>query len=173
METRHAPAIFMITNAKQTNANEAATSLRLQLIENIPARDLTLLAWATQFRRIRMGEDRKDNLRASMTREVKKIARDEHAIRRENVNLYSFRHAFVDRVRREFFPHEAAALSGHTSQYSLYAYGENRVRKGTRKSGDRRSWLPKPDPVQAEVIRQIWQDPGVVRRHEAPATPDI
>ncbi|MEP3665212.1 MAG: hypothetical protein ABJN42_00595 [Roseibium sp.] len=174
MENKQAPSIFIIMSAKQTNANEASTAYRMQVIDKISPRDLSVLSWATQFRRIQMDEKKRDSLRAAMTRTVKVIAKEEPAIKRENVNLYSFRHSFVDRVRREFFLHEAAALSGHTSPSSLYAYGENRTRKGSRSlSSDRRSWLPKPDPIQAEVIKSHWENPELAQKMKEIDAPDL
>ncbi|MBY6058607.1 hypothetical protein [Leisingera daeponensis] len=74
-----------------------------------------------------------------------------------NLNLYAFRHSFATRAKLAMEPHEAAALTGHTAKSTLHVYGERNLRSGT--GGGRRldqDWLPSPDPVYAEMIRQTW-----------------
>lgn len=153
-----APSILMIKSAKTTNQKaELKSEYRLQVLKKIPTRQLNLIALATQCRKLRLTVERKDSIRASMTRILKQIAKQEPRFEGMNLNLYAFRHSFATRAKLAMEPHEAAALTGHTAKSTLHVYGERNLRSGT--GGGRRldqDWLPSPDPVYAEMIRQTW-----------------
>lgn len=154
-----APSILAIKSAKTTNQNpELKTEWRMQILNNIPARQLNLIAIATQCRKLRLSDKRKDSIRASMTRILKAIAREEERFKGMNLNLYAFRHSFATRAKLAMEPHEAAALTGHTAKSTLHVYGERNLRKESTGGRARfqRDWLPSPDPVYAEIIRRTW-----------------
>lgn len=151
-----APAVLMIRSAKQTNANAAKRSVRLQVLENIPKEQLSLIAMASLARFCHLTEARKDNLRSSMGRVLKKIVARDPAMAGMRINLYSFRHSFASRVKLVYEAHEAAALTGHTSRASLAHYGERNLRSAKGKVRPEQ-WLPSPDPQRAKLIRSHWE----------------
>ena len=149
-----APCILVVRNVKRTNANkDLQDKMRMQIIDGAPMRDLALMSWATQIRGARLNARQWDTLRAGMLKRLKDIVDKEPGIRRKEVNLYSFRHAFVDRVRAAYDRvEESAALTGHTSRTTLSGYGE----KGRTRTGGGGGWVPKPDPKRVAEIRSIW-----------------
>ncbi|MCW3782590.1 hypothetical protein OM960_13440 [Defluviimonas sp. CAU 1641] len=156
-----APCVLMITSAKTRNANpELKSPYRLQILKDIPLRQLNLIALATQGRRLRLTDKRKDSIRASMTKLLKAAARREPLLADLNLNLYAFRHSFATRAKRAMDSHEAAALTGHTSEATLHVYGERNVRKGGKTKMRNEDWLPSPDPVFAAMIKEIWERPS-------------
>lgn len=170
MNRSNAPSILMIRSAKTTNQNEELRSeYRFQMLQRIPSRQLNLIALATQCRKLRLDEKRKDSIRASMNKILKSIGRHEQRLEDLNLNLYAFRHSFATRAKLAYPPHEAAALTGHTSRNTLYVYGERNLRSATGKGGKphfNQDWLPTPDPVFAEMIRRNWH--GEARPAPAP-----
>lgn len=158
-----APCVLMIRSAKQTNANKAtATPIRMQVQEGAPYDVLFNLGLASQLRAAKITRKRADGLHSSMNRVLERIVSDHPFLADLKVNLYSFRHSFATRVKLKYDPWEAAALTGHSSRSSLYAYGERNLRsaRGRRPEG----WTPAPDPVQAETIRVAWSraaEPGL------------
>ena len=150
-----APCILMIRSAKQTNANAAKTPIRLQILKGIPAQQLNLIAAASVARLFQISEKRQDSIRSSMGRVLAKITSRDPVLRDMKINLYTFRHSFASRVKLYYEPHEAAALTGHTSVMSLYRYGQRKLHSGTtrRRKDD---WLPAPDPERAEQLRIHW-----------------
>lgn len=154
-----APSILAIKSAKTTNQNpELKSEYRMQILKNIPTRQLNLIAIATQCRKLRLTDKRKDSIRASMTRILKVIAKGEERFEGMNLNLYAFRHSFATRAKLAMEPHEAAALTGHTAKSTLHVYGERNLRKDSSggRSRFQRDWLPSPDPIYAEMIRLTW-----------------
>jgi len=158
IEQTGAPAILMIRSAKQTNANaELKREMRLQVLEGIPPRHLNMLAIATQLRHLQLEWKVQDQIRSSMTKILKRIARESESLKGMNINLYSFRHSFATRVKKALPPHEAAALTGHTALASLYTYGEYRATKLSRGSGKAQDWIPSPDMARAAMLREGWE----------------
>lgn len=154
-----APCVLVIKSAKTSNQNpELRTAMRLQILSKIPERQLNLISLATQSRHLQLEAGRKDNIRASMTRILKTISKDEPRFQDMTLNLYAFRHSFATRAKLVYAPHEAAALTGHTSKNTLHGYGERNLRKGGAGGKGRfnKEWIPSPDPVQAEMIRRGW-----------------
>lgn len=169
-----APCVMMILSAKQANANEMTSPIRLQVLEGISSEDLAPLAIASQLRFTRTNAKRHDSLHGSMNRTLEKLAAGHPNLRGMLVNLYSFRHSFVTRVKLSCDPPEAAALIGHTSRKSMSAYGERNVSKG---SGARRldGWIPAPDPARAAALDGYWRSlrtpaaPGLQAQMATPA----
>lgn len=158
IEQTDAPAILMIRSAKQTNANaDLKREVRLQVLENIPPRHLNMLAIATQLRHLQLDWKVQDQIRSSMTKILKRIARESDSLKGMNINLYSFRHSFATRVKKVLPPHEAAALTGHTALSSLYAYGEFRATKSGKSTARSQDWIPAPDMARAEMLRDGWE----------------
>lgn len=158
IEQTGAPAILMIRSAKQTNANaDLKREMRLQILENIPIRHLNMLAIATQLRHLQLDWKVQDQIRSSMTKILKRIARDSETLKGMNINLYSFRHSFATRVKKVLPPHEAAALTGHTALSSLYVYGEFRAMKSSRSGGKPQDWIPAADPARAKLLQEGWE----------------
>lgn len=152
-----APCVLMIKSAKTTNMKpELRADFRLQVLKDIPPFLLNMVAIATQCRKLRLSDERKDAVRSSMTRILKRITSEDPRLSDLTVNLYAFRHSFATRVKQAYYPHEAAALTGHSSVKTLYRYGERGARR--RASGTVRpeDWLPEPDPVQAALNEQVW-----------------
>lgn len=162
-----APCILVIRNAKRTNANpDLRDSVRMQIIDQATTRDLTLITYATQIRNAKLNERQWDTLRGGMLKRLKEIVDNEPAIKRKEVNLYSFRHAFADRARATYDKvEEVAALTGHTSRTTLSGYGEKKRKSGTSSAG---GWVPKPDPMRVEEIRNIWYNSPISPTVEAP-----
>jgi integrase len=165
MEKADAPCLLMIKSAKQTNANPLLKAAqRLQVLDAIPIRHLGMIAMASQLRHLKVDEKTQDGYRASMTRILKMIAKRDARLSALNLNLYSFRHSFATRVKLAMEPHEAAALTGHTSINTLYAYGERRATKGVSKSGGvakkHGDWIPATDPIRAEALNLFWNERG-------------
>lgn len=166
MEKANAPCLLMIRSAKQTNANPVLRAAqRLQVLEGIPVRHLGMIAMASQLRHLKVDERTQDGYRASMTRILKTISKRDPRLATLNLNLYSFRHSFATRVKLAMEPHEAAALTGHTSINTLYAYGERRATKGAGKSGGAAKkigdWIPATDPIRAEALRLFWREKDI------------
>ncbi|MBW3243588.1 hypothetical protein KUV57_13020 [Epibacterium sp. DP7N7-1] len=154
-----APSILTIKSAKTTNQNpELKSDYRMQILKNIPTRQLNLIAIATQCRKLRLSDKRKDSIRASMTRILKAIAKEEERFEGMNLNLYAFRHSFATRAKLAMPAHEAAALTGHTAKSTLHVYGERNLRKESSggRSRIQKDWLPTPDPIYAEMIQLAW-----------------
>lgn len=150
-----APCVLMIRSAKQTNANGAKRPVRLQVLDRIPREQLNLIALASILMYCPISEKRRDNIRSSMGRTLKRIVSRDPAFEGMRINLYSFRHSFVSRVKLVYSQSEAAALTGHTSRASLYVYGERNLRSGKGKVKPDQ-WLPSPDPDRAALIQQHW-----------------
>ncbi len=148
-----APCILMIRSAKQTNANGVKSPYRLQVHPDVFPKNLSLLAYATQVRHLKLDSTRRDNVRSAMAKVLKVICASEPAMKDLNVNLYSFRHSFIARAKAIYGSHEAAALSGHSSRNSLYGYGQRNMAR--RKAGSM-TGLPRPDPVRAAEIETYW-----------------
>lgn len=147
------PAVVMIRSAKQKNARDAlASPVRFQLLEGIDRKSLTLIAAASYLRKIPVSEMQQDALRSSMDRSLKRIGRQDPALKGLKLNLYTMRHSFATRVKATMSKAEAAALTGHTSKRSLSGYGERNLRK--LRSGD--NWTPLPDPERALQIATAW-----------------
>lgn len=164
--TSGAPCVLMIRSAKQTNANNAKRAVRLQVLEKIPREQLNLIALASILMYCPISEKRRDNIRSSMGRTLKRIVSRDPAFEGMRINLYSFRHSFVSRVKLVYSQSEAAALTGHTSRASLYVYGERNLRSGKGKVKPDQ-WLPSPDPERATLIQQHW-DRGLDMGPEEP-----
>lgn len=156
MDNSGAPAILAIRSSKQTNANPIIKGgVRLQIINRMPIQMMTVLAAATQLRGLGVDDRVKDLVRRSIIRHLKVIGETEPALRGFNLNLYAMRHAFATRVRAHYKSHEAAALTGHSSESSLGVYGRRRA-STARKASTGTGWLPQPDPVLAETIKLAW-----------------
>ena len=156
MRQTGAPAILVIRSAKQANANPMTRAeVRIQILENIPMNMATMIAVASQLRHLDVPRDRRDYVRKAVNETLKEIAANEPALEGLNLTLYAFRHAFATRVKRAYGLAEAAALTGHTSTSSLYAYGKRRAVGGAGSSGGQ-SWVPRADPVHAGLIRAAW-----------------
>lgn len=160
-----APCVLMILSAKQANANEMTSPIRLQVLSGISREDLAAVAIASQLRFAQANTKRHDSIHGSMNRTLEKLASEHPSLRGMLVNLYSFRHSFVTRVKLSFDAPEAAALIGHTSRKSMSAYGERMVSKSSSK---RRldGWTPSPDPDRAAALKGYWMSV------QAPAAPE-
>lgn len=159
------PAILLIENAKTTNgAQGIVIPYRTLILDGMADNDLDILSMAARIRNFDISEARRKNLRTSMTRLLKSIAKNELPGRSTDLTLYSFRHDFATRVRSRLDIHEAAALMGHTSRFSTYHYGEKFTRK---KSSGSQGWLPKWDASIATTLQEHWS-----RGPEASASPD-
>jgi len=148
-----APAILAIRTAKTTNANaDVSEGFRLQVFGRIDPRMMTMLAASTQLRHFRVAPERRDTIRSLVLRRLKRIGREEPSLADLNLNLYALRHSFATRVKRKYGAAEAAALTGHSSVKSLYAYG--RFRGGGKTSGGvaLEEMLPAPDPVAVQRL---------------------
>lgn len=175
-----APVIFAVRSAKQTNANpHLKAPFRLLTFDNLHERELSVLSMSTQLKHVGLTARQKATYRSAMLDLLKSISKAEPNTLRSDVNLYSFRHAFVDRVRRAYDPSEAAAMSGHTSRKTLYAYGEHRTRKGKRGGPGletQANWIPKPDLTLARMIENLWKNGGdldIVGVVSMPDLPDM
>ena len=167
-----APCVLMIKSAKTTNMNPALKAdFRLQVLVDIPPLLLNMVALATQCRKLRLSDERKDAVRASMTRILKKVAAKDPRLAELTINLYAFRHSFATRVKKNYFPHEAAALTGHSSVKTLSLYGEHGARRKSGGTVRLENWLPEPDPVHADFISRVWaSEPGAGPAPEENAT---
>ncbi len=156
MRQTGAPAILVIRSAKQANANPTTRAeVRVQILENIPMNMATMIAVASQLRHLNVPRDRRDYVRKAVNETLKEISANEPALEGFSLTLYAFRHAFATRVKRAYGLAEAAALTGHTSTSSLYAYGKRRAVGGANSAGGQ-AWVPKADPVHAGLIRAAW-----------------
>ena len=145
-----------IGEAKQANANPTTRAeVRVQILENIPMNMATMIAVASQLRHLNVPRDRRDYVRKAVNETLKEISANEPALEGFSLTLYAFRHAFATRVKRAYGLAEAAALTGHTSTSSLYAYGKRRAVGGANSAGGQ-AWVPKADPVHAGLIRAAW-----------------
>ncbi|WP_375264135.1 hypothetical protein [Palleronia sp.] len=151
--------VLLIHTAKRSNANaDLRLDFRLQVVDTDAVRDLGLLSFASQIRHAKMSRRRWDSLRNGLVNLLKEVARREPALSRgeDEINLYSFRHAFADRMRNTLERlEEVAALTGHTSRTTLSGYGE----RGRKKGGGGRApdgWAPRPCPKRVETIRAVW-----------------
>lgn len=165
--------VLLIHTAKRSNANaDLRLDFRLQIVDTDAVRDLGLLSFASQIRHAKLSRRRWDSLRNGMVGLLKTVAGREVALSRgENeINLYSFRHAFADRMRNTLERlEEVAALTGHTSRTTLSGYGE----KGRKKSSGGKAvegWTPKPCPKRVETIRLVWS--GALRQVDVGPVPE-
>lgn len=154
-----APSLLVIQSAKQANVKADIKPMRIQILPDASHEDLATIGMATLLRRSNLNDKRRVNIVRSMNRKLKAVLAEHPAYRDMNVNLYSFRHSFVTRVRSALGDTAAAALVGHSAKGSLYHYGERnavRSRKGSS------SWLPEPDPVRIAELEAYWaQDAGI------------
>jgi integrase len=161
------PPILMIEAAKTTNANpDLLRPFRAQVLKDIDIDDLEVICLAAHLHHIQMDRKRMSNLITTMTRNLTATAKQVLPRRLDKLNLYSFRHDFATRARRQFDLWEVAALLGHTAKASTYTYGKRRTRKGGGSGG----WMPVPDEEFAEAIRDKWGMKDV--RPEAAVTPE-
>jgi hypothetical protein len=161
--TTGVPLLLSYDPAKTTNRNERVPSRPRVLILDAASPDD--LAWLTLLARLARSDlfaARAETTLRTATRVLARLAikadlrdRGGHA---KHVNLYSFRHAFVTRLKRSFDTAESAALTGHTSRKTLYRYGEF-VGRAKRSRGQGLDWLPRPDPAQVAALRAAWAEP--------------
>lgn len=152
-----APAVLAIKSAKQTNANqEIATPIRLQILEGPPIEIADMICLASQLRYFKAPLERQEAIRKIINRNLSRISDGEPSLSGVRPTLYAFRHAFATRVKGRYEFWEAAALIGHTAAKSTYGYGKRYDPKKNKGRGSGGSWMPDPDPVQAERIRQFW-----------------
>ena len=148
------PPVIMIKAAKTTNANpEIMRPFRAQILHKITDDDLEIICMAGLLHHFNMNQKSCSNMITTMTRNLRLATEKALPFRKEQLNLYSFRHDFATRARQRLPLWEVAALMGHTAKASTYTYGKS----GTRKTNNAdNNWLPLHDAEFAEEIRKKW-----------------
>lgn len=145
-----APAVLIVRNAKQENANRFLSyPYRIMILEGMNERDSDLLAAAALFSR----SDGKDAARRRIVECVVYLMKSAIAKTgiRKDITPYTFRHSFATRMRETLSDHECAALTGHTAIRTFKGYGEKRG-SGSGSGG----WAPAPDPERVSLIAEVW-----------------
>ena len=144
--------ILAIGTAKTTNANpDLKVPVRAMSLGGIDLRDASILAAACMMRFGDNSERERNRVRSATISILRTIA-SKWPDMRQDLTLYTFRHSFVTRARFSLEDAESAALTGHTSPFTLGGYGESDWKRKKKSGG----WMPKADPERAKIIREVW-----------------
>lgn len=158
--TFEAYPVLRVRNAKQTNGR-AHGEYRHLVLDDIDAQDLLYIrialqyahpkspqGWLTQEGKAASWHDYYDFLRAHLYRVTCKL----FPTCGRRVTIYSCRHQFIANLKKaKFSKEEIAAIVGHsTDETATVHYG--RAKYGRSKKG-----LPKPNPEEVKLIRNVYQ----------------